>query len=342
MPALLRRWRSFRNRYLLTFFLFVACAVGLFLLFRPVSISTGTIEKISIVMLKSALVLSAYEHRGNHTYCYKESPSTIVFIDLTLSSETIETWLSIELCAFITAAIHNSQVGICILTIRPYLLQNSLPLEILTNIDVAPLDVEEILDSPAAYKWYRDQILNVDMASPHIFFELSDVLRYAYLYKYGGRYMDTDSWTLRTFPPLLNILAWEDENQTTIGNGVMAFEKGHAVLDAILDNLNDRYDSNAWASTGPTLTTFVANNTVDNSTYSVLAPEFFYPLHWRQYQWSFDPERTEYVKNLTRNSYAFHIYGKLVRTTGLHNEDLPTGSYMAAMYNAYCAKFQRL
>lgn len=133
----------------------------------------------------------------NFTYCYKVNSSTIVFLHLTNDSDE---WNDLDACAFRTAAVKNPDCGVCVLTkarMKPHPSFKWIP-----NIEMAPLDIDYILNGVPILDWYQARVLNETKRGRYSLWETSDSLRYAYLYKYGGRYLDSDMLTLRGFDGL--------------------------------------------------------------------------------------------------------------------------------------------
>lgn len=160
-------------------------------------------------------------------------------------------------------------------------------------------------------------------------FELSDGLRYAYLYKYGGKYMDTDSWTLKNLVDLKNVAAWEDGNQ--IANGVMFFEKGNPFIEAVMENFTQLYVPGSRLSVGPPLVTSVhKTGTVDSSTYSILDTRVFYPTHWAQNHEPFLASQKQNIESAVNGSYALHLYTFFTR---IYWSNVENGSFVHDILN---------
>jgi lactosylceramide 4-alpha-galactosyltransferase len=82
---------------------------------------------------------------------------------------------------------------------------------------------------------------------------MSDFIRTALLYKYGGIYFDLDVIPLKNFSTFLNTVALESIDGVNVA--VLAFEKQHLVLDIQMDiqlaSVNTQFNSFCWNCVGP-------------------------------------------------------------------------------------------
>jgi hypothetical protein len=82
---------------------------------------------------------------------------------------------------------------------------------------------------------------------------MSDFIRTALLYKYGGIYFDLDVIPLRTFTLFSNAVALETNEGVNVA--VLAFEKQHLVLDIQMDIqlmlVNKLFNTLCWNCVGP-------------------------------------------------------------------------------------------
>lgn len=238
-----------------------------------------------------------------YRYCYVENASTIFFLHLTNKSDH---WSPVETCAFKSAAIMNPESGVCVLTLYP--MQEHESLIILPNLEIAPLDIDRLFQNTPLENWSKS--FNASQSSIFVW-EMSNALRYAYLFQFGGKYLDTDVWTLRNLSNLTNVAGWQDE--WWICHAVFFFEKGHPFVKAILDNFMDNFKLGSWGSVGPQLVTKIhKNGTVDSSTYTLLDEDAFYPTHYMQYKMPFMPKKTSRVKKLIDDSYVLHLWHYMV------------------------------
>lgn len=78
----------------------------------------------------------------------------------------------------------------------------------------------------------------------------------------------------------------------------MFFEKKHPFIKAVMDLLPESYNPQYWGSVGPALLNNVARSgRVDNTTYTILDPPFFYPVYWSSFRLVLRPEDKRMVFN---------------------------------------------
>jgi hypothetical protein len=86
---------------------------------------------------------------------------------------------------------------------------------------------------------------------------MSDFIRTALLYKYGGIYFDLDVIPLRTFDLFSNTVALETTDGVNVA--VLAFEKQHLVLDLQMDiqleSTGKQFHALCWSCLGPSALT---------------------------------------------------------------------------------------
>lgn len=277
--------------------------------------------------LSAGLTVSGWQNPN--TYCYKETNSVVVFFHVTNATEE---WLPIEVCAFKLAAIHNNDTGVCVLTAYP--MEPHPKLAQIKNLEIAPLKYDLLFNDTPLSDWYEKFMLK-NKRSQIWMWELSDALRYTYLYKYGGKYMDTDSWTLRNLAPLQNVAGWQDGG--LIANGVLFFERKHPFIDAIMQNFSKYFSSGSWGSSGPFLVSRIhRSGQVDNTTYTLVAPHVFYPTHYSQNHYPFVASHKEAVKNMIKGSYALHLWRYMIRKYWNASNPPPEGSYVEEMLSTVC------
>jgi hypothetical protein len=128
--------------------------------------------------------------------------------------------------------------------------------------------------------------------------ELSDLIRFEVLRRYGGVYADTDVECLRPFDPLLEgeraLLAYEKPGR--IGSAVLAAVPGHPLfVDASRQAQQTvGLGANSADATGPYLLTLLAHDYPD---VTILPQDSFYPYGWDE------PERRH---DAFPGSYAVH------------------------------------
>ncbi|XP_057983153.1 uncharacterized protein LOC131168022 [Malania oleifera] len=176
---------------------------------------------------------------------------------------------------------------------------------------------------------------------------LSNLLRLAILYKYGGIYLDTDFIVLRDFSGLRNSIGAQSVNVagnwTRLNNAVLVFEKNHPLLYQFIEEFASTFDGNRWGHNGPYLVSRVVERTARRlpAEYSVrvLPPMAFYPVDWtrvgsyfRQPHSRFDSKWVEAkLVQLSLESYGVHLWNRETRNTRIEE-----GSVMGRLVSSHC------
>lgn len=80
---------------------------------------------------------------------------------------------------------------------------------------------------------------------------VSDMVRVAMLWKYGGVYLDLDCIVLKRLDSLRNAVGLNDLIYNWVENGVMAFESKHYFLLYLMNYMIKEFRPNVWMSMGP-------------------------------------------------------------------------------------------
>lgn len=187
---------------------------------------------------------------------------------------------------------------------------------------------------------------------------LSNLIRLAFLYKYGGVYVDMDFIVLRKFDGLRNTIGAQTietvaRNRTaptlTLNNAVLVFDPAHLLVYKFLEEFSSTFNGNKWGFNGPFLITRVmkrlglssvlGSGHVGGCNFTVLPPEAFYPVDWirigrlfrsprnrREAQWVEDE-----VMRLNRVAYGIHLWNKRSRRMRIEE-----GSVMEKLVSEHC------
>lgn len=115
---------------------------------------------------------------------------------------------------------------------------------------------------------------------------LSNLIRLAVLYKYGGVYLDTDFIVLKDFSGLRNSIGAQSVdafgNWTRLNNAVLVFDKNHTLLHKFMEEFTSTFDGNRWGHNGPYLVSRVVERTPkgQDCNFTVLPRMAFYPVDW--------------------------------------------------------------
>ncbi|KAD3336194.1 hypothetical protein R6Q59_028576 [Mikania micrantha] len=175
---------------------------------------------------------------------------------------------------------------------------------------------------------------------------LSNIIRLAILYKYGGVYIDTDFVILKDFSGLRNSIGAQSAslsgNWTRLNNAVLIFDKKHLLLYKFMDEFASTFDGNKWGYNGPYLVSRVVEREAAKReliNFTVLHQKVFYPVDWTRVGGFFAAPVSlvhqrwieAKVDQLNRWTYGVHLWNK--QSSRLRVEE---GSIMARLILDYC------
>ncbi|XP_057808111.1 uncharacterized protein At4g19900-like [Salvia miltiorrhiza] len=115
---------------------------------------------------------------------------------------------------------------------------------------------------------------------------LSNLIRLAVLYKYGGIYLDTDFIILKSLEGLRNSIGAQSVdlfgNWTRLNNAVLVFDRNHPLVYKFLEEFASNFDGNVWGHNGPYLVSRVVEklDRAEEFNLTILPPMAFYPVSW--------------------------------------------------------------
>lgn len=181
-----------------------------------------------------------------------------------------------------------------------------------SNLAMLDLNETDLLTGTPLMEWYMQDWTHSDLYDYH----LGDALRLAFLYKFGGIYLDTDVILLKSLDPIpWNSLAVEDNQNKNIDGAVMKFQAGHPFLELAMQKFVSEF-RDTWAYQGPALMTRTAEEFGDRRPQlNVLPFSYFYPLSWRNFQIRalFKASLRREAEMLLEGSYAVHLWNKATK-----------------------------
>ncbi|MQL90911.1 hypothetical protein Taro_023508 [Colocasia esculenta] len=157
---------------------------------------------------------------------------------------------------------------------------------------------------------------------------LSNLLRLAVLYKFGGVYIDTDVIVLKSFSSLQNVIGAQTldlatGNWSRLNNAVMVFDREHPLLYKFIQEFALTFDGNKWGHNGPYLVSRVAARVSGRPEFqfTVLPPSAFYPVDWSRISGLFHAPRqetdprwfSEKLRRIQEGSFAVHLWNRQSR-----------------------------
>lgn len=175
---------------------------------------------------------------------------------------------------------------------------------------------------------------------------LSNLLRLALLYKYGGIYIDTDVIVLKSLSGLRNTIGAQavdprSGNWSRLNNAVMIFDKEHPILSKFIEEFALTFDGSKWGHNGPYLVSRVVSRLMGRPGFdiTVLPPEAFYPVSWNGVHMLFrGPENSNHsgwsamkLEDIRQHSFAVHLWNRESRTLKVEE-----GSVMGSVMRECC------
>ena len=154
---------------------------------------------------------------------------------------------------------------------------------------------------------------------------LSNLLRLALLYKFGGIYMDTDFVVLKSFSGLRNVIGAQTMDLATgnwsrLNNAVMIFDEQHPLLLKFIEEFALTFNGNKWGHNGPYLVSRVVSKISGRTgfNFTVLPPPAFYPVDWSKIPSFFKGPRDKphskwlagKLLHVRMQSFAVHLWNR--------------------------------
>jgi lactosylceramide 4-alpha-galactosyltransferase len=122
----------------------------------------------------------------------------------------------------------------------------------------------------------------------------------------------------------------------------MRFQRGHPILEEFIRELASSFDGQDWGANGPKLVTRVLQRFCKTKELgrmspdkcqgiTVLQPEAFYPIPWRQWRDYFEEEVSEIVLKKLNESFIAHVWGK-------HSSGVPFNGLVPHAYSILARK----
>lgn len=153
---------------------------------------------------------------------------------------------------------------------------------------------------------------------------LSNLIRLAVLYKYGGVYLDTDFIILKEFSMIRNSIGAQAAdlkgNWLRLNNAVLIFDKNHPLLYKFIKEFAESFDGNRWGHSGPYLVSRVVERVglTKEFNFTIMPPIAFYPVDWRQINGFFaTPKNVTELRwmklkmiQISRESFGLHLWNR--------------------------------
>ncbi|CAK7350636.1 unnamed protein product [Dovyalis caffra] len=190
-------------------------------------------------------------------------------------------------------------------------------------------DFDHIFKDTHAEKWFNGlKKGNVSPGEVSLGQNMSNLLRLALLYKFGGIYMDADVIVLKRLTKLRNAIGaqtidLETGNWSRLNNAVLIFDKKHPLLFKFIEEFALTFNGDKWGHNGPYLVSRVVSrvNGRPEFNFTVLPPSAFYPVNWSRIRSLFRGPRDEFhskwlhkkLEQIKSESFAVHLWNKQSR-----------------------------
>lgn len=199
-----------------------------------------------------------------------------------------------------------------------------------------------LLKGTLAESWFHElRKGKKDPGEIPLFQNLSNLIRLAVLYRYGGVYLDMDFILLKPLNGLRNCIGAQSmdlgfKHWTRLNNAVLIFDKNHPLLLRFIDEFALTFDGNKWGHNGPYLVSRVVEKLGKRHglNFTILPPMAFYPADWNKISGFFrkGSNRVEEkwveakLNQLSGETYGVHLWNK--QSSGLVIEE---GSVIARL-----------
>ncbi|KAG2423426.1 hypothetical protein HXX76_015297 [Chlamydomonas incerta] len=119
------------------------------------------------------------------------------------------------------------------------------------GVHLVRYEVEDVLQETPLESWYLDQRGQLEEGE-FWFSHVTDLMRFALVYKHGGVYMDADVLVMRPISAShVNKLYRSVNDSKLFECAVVFFEAGHPYLFEVLKHIPRHYQPDDWCSAGP-------------------------------------------------------------------------------------------
>ena len=176
---------------------------------------------------------------------------------------------------------------------------------------------------------------------------LSNLIRLALLYKYGGVYLDTDFIVLKDLSSLKNTIASQSEDSnsrhwTRLNNAVLIFDIEHPLLFDFMQEFALTFNGNKWGFNGPYMVSRVVERVGSNPGYNltIVPPKAFYPVNWidipRFLKKPGNETESAWVERKVKElihgeTYAVHLWNSRIKDMKIEE-----GSVLASLISDHC------
>ncbi|KAK7067181.1 hypothetical protein SK128_012430 [Halocaridina rubra] len=194
------------------------------------------------------------------------------------------------------------------------------------NLQIVALDLSEVFNGTPLHEFFASLKWTQNTAWPEI--QLSDLMRVALVWTFGGYYSDTDTICINDSSRLHNVIGFQ--NYQEIANGQFHAEPNHTFMLEIMKHMVKTYEPGVWGSLGPKCFTEVGaklcggplaqkQKPFECANMTFLAPTAFFPVYWSSYQYLLEKNKGT---NLQQVQNHFYLLSHSYRLTVLCGREL--------------------
>lgn len=205
-----------------------------------------------------------------------------------------------------------------------------------------------LLKGTPAENWFNElRKGKKDPGEIPLFQNLSNLMRLAILYKYGGVYLDTDFILLKPLNGLRNCIGaqsmdFSTKQWTRLNNAILIFDKNHPLLLGFIKEFALTFNGNRWGHNGPYLVSRVVERLGKKRSslnFTILPPLAFYPVYWNKVDGFFRKPKNQgeekwveaKLNQMNGETFGVHLWNK--QSSGLIIEE---GSVIARLVKDHC------
>ncbi|XP_061490405.1 alpha-1,4-N-acetylglucosaminyltransferase [Rhineura floridana] len=210
-------------------------------------------------------------------------------------------------------------------------------LSAMKNIFLFPLQMDILFQDTPLLSWYLQ--VNATQEKYWVYI-ISDAIRLAMVWKYGGIYMDTDVISIRPIP-VANFLAAQSSQFSS--NGILGFHHHHWFLWDCMNDFVRNYHGDIWGNQGPYLVTRMLQRLCNLTNFqkgedqrchniSFLHPQRFYPIPYNQWHKYYEVWDSRPDFNV---SYALHLWN-FMNHEEKRNVTIGSNTLVENLFKAHC------
>ncbi|XP_046449013.1 lactosylceramide 4-alpha-galactosyltransferase-like isoform X3 [Daphnia pulex] len=185
------------------------------------------------------------------------------------------------------------------------------------NVSIVMVDPRSYFSKTPLDGWYTEGEWRKSMYN---IVHLSDYIRVLTLLKGGGMYMDLDIITLKSLDEKLlrNFFLFETEEMKLLSNSVLHLERGHWLIDEMIQRLVKYYDPNEYMWHGPSMISNIMSRKCgvkrgqpnsNNCTDVHILPHYnFAPISNNGWEILFGDATPDRLAQVTNGSYGVHCW----------------------------------